>query len=94
MRSAKHPEQRFKLLSFLLYCLPAFFVQIVKGDGKVFSIAAASILAKVTRDRLMNQHAETYPQYGFDQHKVFARRERVPVPGGFKEWSNWIVGER
>ena len=42
----------------------------MKGDSKVFSIAAASILAKVTRDRLMNQHAETYPKYGFDQHKV------------------------
>jgi len=57
---------------FLRIILIHACTQIVKGDSKVFSIAAASILAKVTRDRLMNQHAETYPKYGFDQHKVRA----------------------
>jgi len=41
---------------------------IVKGDAKVFSIAAASILAKVTRDEMMVKYAKKYPAYGFDAH--------------------------
>ncbi len=44
---------------------------IIKGDGKSITIAAASILAKVTRDRLMEQHALTYPEYGFEKHKGY-----------------------
>ncbi len=44
---------------------------IIKGDSKVFSIAAASIIAKVTRDRIMRQMHETYPQYGFEKHKGY-----------------------
>ena len=44
---------------------------IVKGDSRVASIAAASILAKVTRDRYMYEMAEKYPQYGFDKHKGY-----------------------
>lgn len=44
---------------------------IIKGDAKVFSIAAASIIAKVTRDRIMRQMHETYPQYGFAKHKGY-----------------------
>ncbi len=41
---------------------------IIKGDEKIFSIAAASILAKVTRDRLMMKYHQKFPEYGFDQH--------------------------
>ena len=41
---------------------------IIKGDGKVFSIAAASIIAKVSRDHLMMDYHKKYPQYGFNQH--------------------------
>ena len=44
---------------------------VVKGDAKSCSIAAASILAKVTRDRLMSEYAEKYPEYGFDKHKGY-----------------------
>ena len=44
---------------------------IVKGDSRCSSIAAASILAKVTRDRYMYEMAEKYPQYGFDKHKGY-----------------------
>jgi len=44
---------------------------IVKADEKVFSCAAASILAKVTRDRMMKRYHKKYPQYGFDQHKGY-----------------------
>ena len=44
---------------------------IIKADEKVFSCAAASILAKVTRDRLMLKYHQQYPQYGFAQHKGY-----------------------
>ncbi len=44
---------------------------VVKGDAKSCSIAAASILAKVTRDRLLSEYAERYPEYGFDKHKGY-----------------------
>ena len=60
---------------------------IVKGDSLSASIAAASILAKVTRDRLMEQYDEQYPQYGFAVHKGYgtkrhyaALREYGPCP--------------
>ena len=44
---------------------------VIGGDGKCADIAAASILAKVTRDRYMLQLAGQYPQYGFDKHKGY-----------------------
>ncbi len=44
---------------------------IIKGDQKVFSIAAASIIAKVSRDRIMIKYDKKYPQYGFDKHKGY-----------------------
>jgi len=44
---------------------------VVKGDGKHACIAAASILAKVTRDRMMQSFAELYPHYGFDRNKGY-----------------------
>ena len=47
---------------------------IINGDAKVFSIAAASIIAKVTRDRLILKYAEKYPQYGFEKHKGYGTK--------------------
>lgn len=47
---------------------------IIGGDGKCASIAAASVLAKVERDRLMLQLAEQYPEYGFEQHKGYGTK--------------------
>ena len=44
---------------------------IIKGDQKVFSIAAASIIAKVTRDKIMQKMHKKYPQYKFDKHKGY-----------------------
>ena len=44
---------------------------IVKGDAKSYSIAAASVLAKVTRDRIMEGYHHLYPQYEFDRHKGY-----------------------
>ena len=47
---------------------------VIGGDGKVLSIAAASILAKVTRDRYMREMAQTYPEYGFAKHKGYGTK--------------------
>ena len=44
---------------------------VIGGDGRCADIAAASILAKVTRDRVMLEMAEKYPQYGFEKHKGY-----------------------
>ena len=48
---------------------------IVKGDAKSLSIGAASILAKVTRDRIMNDYAKIYPEYGFEKHKGYPTKQ-------------------
>ncbi|MGB2403603.1 MAG: ribonuclease HII [Akkermansiaceae bacterium] len=50
---------------------------IVKGDAESFSIAAASIIAKVSRDRLMADYAEQYPEYGFEKHKGYGTRQHL-----------------
>lgn len=47
---------------------------VIKGDGKVMSVAAASILAKVSRDRFMLEIAEKYPQYQFEKHKGYGTK--------------------
>lgn len=47
---------------------------IVKGDRLSFSVAAAAIMAKVTRDRIMMELHEKYPQYGFDRHKGYGTK--------------------
>ena len=51
--------------------LPIRQKSIVKADEKVFSVALASIIAKVTRDGLMKKYAKKYPHYGFDAHKGY-----------------------
>lgn len=48
---------------------------LVKGDAKSLAIAMASIAAKVTRDRMMLELAERYPDYGFEQHKGYGTRQ-------------------
>ncbi len=50
---------------------------VIKGDAKSMSIAAASILAKVSRDRLCYEYAEKYPQYCFDKHKGYGTKLHV-----------------
>ncbi len=67
--------------------LPMPSLSIIKGDAKSASIAAASIIAKVTRDRMMMEYDAEYPQYGFAQHKgygtaqhIAALREYGPCP--------------
>ena len=52
-------------------------VPVVKGDAKCISIAAASILAKVTRDRIMEEMDTLYPEYGFAKHKGYGTKEHM-----------------
>lgn len=50
---------------------------LIKGDAKCYSIAAASIIAKVTRDRIMREWDKVYPQYGFDSHKGYGTAKHI-----------------
>ena len=53
------------------------YKSIIKGDAKVYSIACASIIAKVTRDRLMREWDALYPQYGFKAHKGYGTAKHI-----------------
>lgn len=57
------------------YSLPCEYKTIKKGDRKVRSIAAASVVAKVARDALMDFYSRLYPEYGFAQHKGYGTRQ-------------------
>ncbi len=64
------------------------YKSIIKGDAKEYSIAAASILAKVTRDRMMRQYDEIYPQYGFSVHKGYGTAKHIAA---IKEYGPCIL---
>lgn len=81
---------------------PADQWTLIGGDGKSLSIAAASVLAKVTRDRIMHEYHREYPEYEFDRHKGYGtklHREKIrqfgPCPihrktfKGVKEFNNY-----
>lgn len=53
------------------------YISIIKGDAKSYSIAAASIIAKVTRDRIMREWDKIYPQYGFEKHKGYGTKMHI-----------------
>ena len=57
--------------------LPFRQIPIVKGDAKSLSIAAASVLAKVTRDRMMEEYDRLYPEYGFAKHKGYGTAQHI-----------------
>ncbi len=54
-------------------------VPIIKGDAKSVSIAAASIIAKVTRDRMMREYHKLFPEYGFDHNKGYGSATHIDV---------------
>jgi len=60
--------------NFLLEDLSISQKAVVRGDSKIVSCAAASIIAKVTRDRLMAKYHQQYPRYGLDKHKGYGTR--------------------
>ncbi|NNC90473.1 MAG: ribonuclease HII [Akkermansiaceae bacterium] len=72
------PEADFCLIDGLPvpgFALPSRAV--VKGDGLSLSIAAASIVAKVTRDRCMREYARQFPEYGFEKHKGYGTKAHL-----------------
>jgi ribonuclease HII len=50
---------------------------VIKGDSKIFSCSIASVMAKVTRDRMMLEYARKYPQYGFEKHKGYGTKSHI-----------------
>ena len=59
------------------------YKSIIKGDAKEYSIAAASIIAKVTRDRIMRQWDEVFPEYGFKGHKGYGTKKHIEAIKGY-----------
>ena len=53
------------------------YTSIIKGDAKIYSISVASIIAKVTRDRIMQKYDEIYPEYGFSGHKGYGTAKHI-----------------
>ena len=53
------------------------YKSIIKGDAKSYSIGAASIIAKVTRDRIMREWDKVYPEYGFAEHKGYGTAKHI-----------------
>lgn len=53
------------------------YISVIKGDAKIYSISAASIVAKVTRDRIMKEYDEIYPEYGFASHKGYGTAKHI-----------------
>ncbi len=75
---ALHPQPDYLLLDAItLPRVPIFQKPLIKGDCRSHSIAAASILAKVTRDRMMLELHDQYPQYNFRKHKGYGTREHL-----------------
>lgn len=69
---AVSPE--YMLIDAMELALPIPQESLIKGDARSVSIAAASVVAKVTRDRIMKKLAETFPQYGFDQNMGYGTK--------------------
>lgn len=57
------------------YSIP--YTSIIKGDAKIYSISCASIIAKVTRDRIMRTYGKLYPEYGFESHKGYGTAKHI-----------------
>jgi ribonuclease HII len=71
------PKPDFLLIDAMKLEVPYPSESIIKGDAKSVSIAAASILAKVARDKLMSEVAKLYPEYGFQQNMGYGTKEHI-----------------
>lgn len=71
------PYPQYLLVDAVKHDFGVPYKAIIHGDALSYSIAAASILAKVSRDRLMAEYAEKYPEYGFDKHKGYGTKAHI-----------------
>ena len=71
------PKPELTLIDAVKLDVPYEIQSIIKGDATSYNIAAASILAKVTRDRLMRELDEKYPMYGFGKNKGYGTAEHI-----------------
>ena len=67
------------------------YISVIKGDAKIYSISAASIVAKVTRDRIMREYDQIYPQYGFASHKGYGTAKHIQA---IKEYGLFPIHRR
>jgi ribonuclease HII len=81
MIAIKEVQSKSKLEHVLIDAMPLVLdirsTSIIKGDAKSISIAAASVVAKVTRDRMMYEINKKYPMYGFDKHKGYPTKKHI-----------------
>ncbi|MGE5456488.1 MAG: ribonuclease HII [Ignavibacteriales bacterium] len=81
MIAIKEVQSKIKLEHILIDAMPLELdigsTSIIKGDAKSISIAAASVIAKVTRDKMMYEISEKYPMYGFDKHKGYPTKKHI-----------------
>lgn len=81
MLAIKEVQSKIKLEHVLIDAMPLELdigsTSIIKGDAKSISIAAASVIAKVTRDKMMYEISEKYPMYGFDKHKGYPTKKHI-----------------
>ena len=80
--------------------LPFPVVSVIRGDATSYHVAAASIVAKVTRDRQMRDYAALYPQYGFDRNMGYGTAQHIaalraygPTPAHRRTFIRHFVGE-
>jgi ribonuclease HII len=71
------PQPHYLFIDAMALPIPTPQQSIIKGDANSVSIAAASIIAKVTRDHFMKQLAKRYPQYGFDKNMGYGTRQHL-----------------
>jgi ribonuclease HII len=77
LESLQHKPDYVLIDAFKLLGFPGKHASIAHGDATIYSIAAASIVAKVYRDRIMDDYHEEFPQYGFDQHKGYGTEQHA-----------------
>lgn len=53
------------------------YTSVIKGDAKIYSVSCASIIAKVTRDRIIREYDKIYPEYGFASHKGYGTAKHI-----------------
>ncbi len=77
LNSLKFSPQAALIDAMPLTDMPFLTIPLIHGDSLSVSIAGASILAKVTRDKIMQELDKTYPQYGFAKHKGYGTKEHI-----------------